>query len=119
MVFSMSLDAIKRRVRGWINENSRRNANEVYEVFVEFIKAVAPIIDSRFKRINKWNIEMFDEAIDSLCNYLNGSSAVIALWDEIWDAKIEKRDVGIEEIVVLSKLIDEVERKTVDKRNND
>uniref|UniRef100_A0A7C5UU58 Uncharacterized protein n=1 Tax=Ignisphaera aggregans TaxID=334771 RepID=A0A7C5UU58_9CREN len=81
----MGLDAIKRRVYRWINENVERDVNEVYETFVEFIKIIAPMIDDKFKRVDRWNIETLDEIVDRLCDYLYGSSIAIDLWDEIWD----------------------------------
>lgn len=111
----MSLGVIKERVHRWVNENSEKGIDEVYETFIEFIKVVAPVIDNRFKRIYKWTIEILDDAVDSLCDYLHGSSAVIVLWDDIWDAKIEKRSISSEKIKLFLKIIDEVERKTINK----
>ncbi len=111
----MSLGTIKERVYRWISENNEKSVDEVYETFVEFIKVVAPIIDNRFKRIDRWNIEILDDAVDSLCDHLHGSSAVIALWDEIWDARIEKRGISMEKIKLFYRIIDEVERRTINK----
>ncbi|MCS7110776.1 MAG: hypothetical protein N3D82_05395 [Ignisphaera sp.] len=91
----MPLDIIIERVNKWINENTERSASEVYETFVEFVKMAAPTIDSKFKRIDKWSIEVLDNAVDSLCDYLNGNSAVLVLWDDIWDAKVEGKGKSI------------------------
>jgi hypothetical protein len=114
----MDLDTIKRKVYRWINEDVERDVDEVYETFVEFIKVIAPMIDDRFKRIDRWNIEILDEVVDRLCDYLYGSSIAIDLWDEIWDAKIDRKTISKEKIKAFSKIIDEVERRAVNKHIN-
>lgn len=109
----MNLLNIKGKVDKWISENVERRADEIYEMFVEFVKTIAPIVDSRFRKVDRWNIELLDEAIDSICDYLNGNSIVIVLWDEIWDARVEGRSIGMDKIRMFFELINRVEKKIV------
>lgn len=88
----MGLEEIRQNLETLSNRDDV-DAETLYNLYVEFIKEVSTRVDNRFKEIEKWDIETLDEAVELVCDYLNGSSKVLDVWDSIWDAKIDKRKV--------------------------
>ncbi|MEM0026397.1 MAG: hypothetical protein QXT53_00490 [Ignisphaera sp.] len=89
----MGLEEIRQSLEMLSNRDDV-DADALYNLYVEFIKEVSTKIDSRFKDVEKWDIETLDEAVELICDYLNGSSKVLDVWDSIWDAKIDKRKIS-------------------------
>jgi|UniRef100_A0A7J2U139 hypothetical protein len=116
----MNLKFIRKAIEELLMKNLNRvNVDVIYDVYVEFVKEFASGIDKRFKNVEKWDIEMLDEAVDAISDSLGGSAKVYEVWDEIWDAKIERRDVETNVIKSILDIIDLAEkkygRKTIDK----
>jgi hypothetical protein len=116
----MNLKFIRKAIEELLMKNLNRvNVDVIYDVYVEFVKEFASDIDKRFKNVEKWDIEMLDEAVDAISDSLGGSAKVYEVWDEIWDAKIERRDVETNVIKSILDIIDLAEkkygRKTIDK----
>ncbi|MEL9939759.1 MAG: hypothetical protein QW632_00530 [Ignisphaera sp.] len=88
----MGLEEIRQSLE-MLSNRDYVDADTLYNLYVEFIKEVSAKVDNRFKEIEKWDIETLDEAVELVCDYLNGSSKVLDVWDSIWDAKIDKRKV--------------------------
>jgi hypothetical protein len=94
------------------------NANALYDIYIEFVKEFVKAIDKRFKDVQRWDIEVLDEAVDAISDKLGKSAKVYEIWDEIWDAKIEKRVVKVEIIKAFLNIIDLAERKYGGKEAN-
>ncbi|MDK6029509.1 hypothetical protein QPL79_09045 [Ignisphaera sp. 4213-co] len=89
----MNLKEIRKSIESLIDKDSV-DVDVVYDLYVEFVKEMSKNISHKYKDVDAWNIEMLDEAVDLICDYLNGSSKVIEVWDAIWDAKIDKRKIS-------------------------
>lgn len=94
----MGLEDIRKSLE-MLSNRDYVDANTLYDLYVEFVKEVLAKIDDKFKNVERWDIETLDEAVELLCDYLNGSSKVLDVWDSIWDAKIDRR--GISKDVVM------------------
>lgn len=116
---SMDLKFFRRAIEELLTRSQGNvNANALYDIYIEFVKEFVKAIDKRFKDVQRWDIEVLDEAVDAISDKLGKSAKVYEIWDEIWDAKIEKRVVKVEIIKAFLNIIDLAERKYGGKETN-
>jgi|GEM_PF-1565331 len=108
----MNFKSIRKTVEELLMKNSSTvHVDILYDTYIEFIKEFVRCVDRRFKNVKKWDIETLDVAVDVVSDNLGGSAKVYEIWDEIWDAKIDKRDVRLDIVKIFLDIIDMAERK--------
>ncbi len=99
------------KIRELVNENKSVNPDIAIEIFRELLRIVMPIIDKEYKNRDIVNIEDMDNAIDKLCDFLDSKYIVLDIWDTIWDMKIDRRNIDVETLKKIEKLISLIEKK--------
>jgi len=107
----MSLKNIEMRVKELIDENRSIDPDTAIEIIRELLKIVMPIIDKEYRNRDIVSIEDMDDAIDKLCDFLGGKYIVLDIWDTIWDTKIDRKNIDIETLRKIEKLITLVEKR--------
>ncbi len=99
------------KIRELVNENKSVNPDIAIEIFRELLRIVMPIIDKEYKNRDIVNIEDMDNAIDKLCDFLDSKYIVLDIWDTIWDMKIDRKNIDVETLKKIEKLISLIEKK--------
>jgi len=99
------------KIKELINENKSIDPDTAIEIIRELLKTIMPIIDKEYRNRDIVNIEDMDNAIDKLCDFLGGKYIVLDVWDTIWDTKIDKKNIDIETLRKIEKLISLVEKR--------
>jgi len=113
----VSIDSIEARAREMLRSKELDKMEVYYLVetlFTELGEAIGSKQSKEAAKRGAWNVELLDDAVDSIVDALGGSYAVLDLWESAWELRVGNGDAAAT-LEKLINVIDLVRRKRIGK----
>ena len=111
------IDYLKKRIEK-LEAEERIPADEVLsiaeELFITAIERIDPKLHEHAMKRGVWTIEMLDSAVDKISDALGNSAMVLDLWDELWEALIDRKELNRETLQKLKLILHRIDRRLRD-----